>query len=175
MPRLVARILGRTRLVALVGAGSALHGAPPADAAGCTSAFSGAFANDLARRYPGVRVTAAVYDTQTGCWHHLHLGMQLTTASVIKAQVLGAVLLKAQDAGRGLTAWERAQIGPMIRYSFNPETSALYGHVGSAAGMHDTDARLGVTATTHTATFGLTRSTAVDRTRVALRLLHDGG
>ena len=58
----------------------------------------------LAERYPGIKVTAAVYDTRTGCWHHLHKGLQLTTASVIKAQVLGAVLLKAQDAGRGLTA-----------------------------------------------------------------------
>ena len=71
-----------------------------------------------------------MYDTRTGCWHHLHKGLQVTTASVIKAQVLGAVLLKAQDAGRGLTAWERSQIRPMIRYSFNPETSNLYAHLG---------------------------------------------
>ncbi len=101
---------------------------------GAPNVFSSSFVAGLAQRYPGIKVTAAVYDTQTGCWLHLHQGMQITTASVIKAQVLGAVLLKAQDAGRGLTAWERSQIGPMIRLSYNPETSALYGHVGSAAG-----------------------------------------
>ena len=147
----------------------------PAGAATCTNAFSSAFAPDLARRYPGIKVTAAVYDTRTGCWHHLHQGMRVTTASVMKAQVLGAVLLKAQDAGRGLTAWERSQIRPMIRYSFNPETGNLYGYLGYEAGMYASDARFGVTSTIHTARFGLTNSTAIDRTRVALRLLYGGG
>ena len=41
--------------------------------------------------------------------------------------------------------------------------------------MYASDPRFGVTSTTHTATFGLTRSTAVDRTNVALRLLYGGG
>ncbi len=175
MRRSARRALGRGVLAVLGLAGLGLQSPAPAGATGCTSAFSSAFATDLAHRYPGIKVTAAVYDTQTGCWHHLHAGTQVTTASVIKAQVLGAVLLKAQDEGRGLTVWERSQIGPMIRYSFNPETSALYGHVGSAAGMHATDPRFGATATSHTAVFGLTRSTAIDRSRVALRLLHGGG
>ena len=131
---------------AVVAGGRRWRSSPrPAGAATCTNAFSSAFAQDLAQRYPGIKVTAAVYDTRTGCWHHLHQGLQVTTASVIKAQVLGAVLLQAQDAGRGLTAWERSQIGPMIRYSFNPETSNLYGHVGYEAGMHASDPRFGVT------------------------------
>src|SRR3546814_11111105 len=94
--------------------------------------------------------------------------MQITTASVIKAQVLGAVLLRAQDEGRGLTAWERSQIAPMIQYSFNPETSALYGHLGYAEGLARSDPRFGVTSTTHTNRFGLTRSTAIDRTNVEI-------
>jgi beta-lactamase class A len=174
MARRLPRILGRTALVLLLAAGT-IHTSPSAAAGPCSSAFDPSFAADLARRYPGIKVTAAVYDVQTGCWHHLNQGMQITTASVIKAQVLGAVLLRAQDQARALTAWERSQIAPMISYSFNPETSALYQHVGSAAGMHATDPRFGATATTHTATFGLTRSTAVDRTLVALRLLHGGG
>ena len=148
---------------------------PPAQAAGCSNLFTPAFAQDLARRYGGVEVTAAVFDTRTGCWHRLNHGMQVTTASVVKAQVLGAVLLRAQGAGRGLTTWEQSQIGPMIQYSFNPETGALYQHVGSEAGMRASDPAFGVTATQHTATFGLTRSTAVDRTNVALRLLWGGG
>jgi hypothetical protein len=63
----------------------------------------------------------------------------------------------------------------MIRYSFNPETSALYGYVGYEAGMRATDGRFGVTNTTHTAKFGATQSTAVDRTNVALKLLYGGG
>ena len=171
--RPVRRLLtaAATALLTLGVATPASHAA----ASACPAVFSASFAADLARRYPGMEVTAAVYDTASGCWHHLHPGARLTTASVVKAQVLGALLLQAQDQRRVLTAWERSQAIPMIRYSFNPETSALYGHVGSVSGMQASDARFGVTATTHTATFGLTRSTAADRTRVALRLLWGGG
>lgn len=158
-------------LVACAGLGLA---PAPAQAAACPSAFSSSFADSIARRYPGVAFTAAVYDTRTGCWQHLRQGAQLRTASVVKAQVLGAVLRKAQAERRSLSAWERSQIRPMIRYSFNPQTSALYGHVGSAPGMEATDAAFGATATAHTAQFGATTSTAVDRSRVALRLLYDG-
>jgi beta-lactamase class A len=165
----------RAALATLVFAGGLLVTQPPADAATCTSVFPASFANDLAARYPGIRVTAAVHDTRTGCWHNLRPGVRVGTASVIKAQVLGAVLLKAQDAGRALTSWERSQIGPMVRYSFNPETANLYVHVGLEAGMHATDARFGVRSTTHDARFGATQSTAVDRTNVALRLLYGGG
>src|SRR3546814_20467048 len=63
----------------------------------------------------------------------------------------------------------------MIQYSFNPETSALYGHLGYAEGLARSDPRFGVTSTTHTNRFALTRSTAIDRTNVPLRLLHRGG
>ena len=175
MPLHAGAAAGRIALASLVAGGVLALQPARAEAAGCPNVFSSSFVAGLGQRYPGIKVTAAVYDTQTGCWLHLHQGMQITTASVIKAQVLGAVLLKAQDAGRGLTAWERSQIGPMIRLSYNPETSALYGHVGSAAGMHATDPRFGAVATSHTAVFGLTRSTAVDRTKVALQLLNGGG
>jgi hypothetical protein len=165
----------RLVLVGLVLAAGLVTAPGPAAAATCANPFPASFAQDLAARYPGIRVTAAVHDTRTGCWYHLHRGVRVGTASVIKAQVLGAVLLKAQDAGRALTSWERSQIRPMIRYSFNPETSNLYVYVGGAEGMHRTDARFGVTSTSHTARFGATQSTAVDRTNVALRLLHRDG
>jgi len=149
--------------------------ASPAHAATCVSPFTSAFRDDLARRYPRLRVTAAVYDTASGCWYHLHHGMRISTASVIKAQIMGAVLLKAQDARRPLTTWERDRIRPMIRYSFNnPPTSDLYLHVGGASGMESFDRRAGVTATDHTATYGGTVTTAVDRTKIALRLLYSG-
>jgi hypothetical protein len=80
----------------------------------CASPFTQSFVTSLAQRFPGQRVTAAVYDTRTGCWYHLYGGLRISTASVIKAQVLGAVLLKAQDQRRNLTAWERSHIAQMI-------------------------------------------------------------
>ena len=162
-------------IVAVVAAGLGATPRPAAASIGCTNPFPASYAADLARRYPGVRITAAVADTTTGCWYHLRPGLVVTTASVMKAQVLGALLLQAQQQGRALTAWERAKVDRMIRYSFNPETTELYGHVGSVAAMEASDPAFGATSTTHTARYGLTRSTAADRTRLALRLLHSGG
>lgn len=141
----------------------------------CPTVFTTTFASTLASRYPGVKITAAVHDTATDCWYLLNPSLRITTASVIKAQVLGAVLLKAQRARRATTAWEQARITPMISLSWNPPTSELYAHVGSASGMAATDAAFGAIETTHTATYGLTRSSAADRTRVAERLLYGGG
>src|SRR5689334_6344199 len=77
-------------------------------ATACAPVFSPAFTASLARDFPRQRVTASVYDTRTGCWYTLHPGMRITTASVIKAAVMGAVLLRAQDLRRAPTAWERA-------------------------------------------------------------------
>lgn len=143
---------------------------------GCPVLFPASFERQLARDFPGQRVTASVYDTRTGCWFHLHRGMRITTASVIKAQVMGAVLLLAQDERRHLTRWERARIRPMIRYSLNnPYVSDLYAHVGWVAGMDRFDRRVGATHTTNTPAYGATVTTADDRTRIARALLYGDG
>lgn len=149
----------------------------PAQAGPCVpGVFSLAYAEQLKQQFPGQRVTAAVYDTRTGCDYRLHNELRLTTASVIKGAVLGAVLLKAQAAGRGLTDWERARIRPMITYSHNnPYVSDLYGHVGGVAGMDRADRRWGAKSTTNTAAYGATWTTAADRTRISLGMLHGGG
>ena len=148
----------------------------PAAAAGCTDPFGPTFVEWLRSRFPDQRVTAAVTDTRTGCSYHLYRGLRLTTASVIKAAILGAVTLKAQDAGRGLSTWERNRIWPMITYSHNnPHVSDLYSHVGGVAGMDRFDRRMGATATTNSSSYGATWTTAEDRTRIALRMLHGGG
>ncbi|GAB3685635.1 serine hydrolase [Angustibacter aerolatus] len=144
--------------------------------AACRTPFTAAFRADLTKRFPGQRVTASVHDTRTGCWYSLHGSMRITTASVIKAGVMGAVLLRAQDRGRGLTAWERARVHPMITWSYNnPSVSDLLGRVGGTAGMHRFDVRMGATHTTERAAYGATVTTARDRTLVSLHLLQGGG
>ena len=158
---------------ALVLAGALLQA--PAQAAGCASVFPAAFAEQLREAHPGKRFTAAAYDARTGCWYHLNPGLRLTTASVIKAGVLGAVLLRDADAGRGLSDWERARIRPMVQYSHNPPTSELYGSIGGVAAMDRFDRRMGATATTNSSAWGGTWTTAQDRTKVVLKLLHGGG
>jgi beta-lactamase class A len=142
----------------------------------CRTPFRAPFATALAREFPGQRATASVYDTSNGCWYGLHPSLRLTTASVIKAAVMGAVLLRAQDRGRGPTAWERYRIRPMITYSYNnPYVSDLLSRVGGVAGMNRFDKRMGATHTSNSLAYGATWTTAEDRTRIALGMLHRGG
>jgi beta-lactamase class A len=152
-------------------------GAPTsAPAPACGTVFPASFASSLARDFPRQRVTASVHDTRTGCWYALNPRLRITTASTIKAAVMGAVLLRAQDRGRGLTAWERHRIRPMITYSYNnPYVSDLLARVGGVRGMNRFDRRMGATRTTNSLAYGATWTTARDRTQIALGLLHAGG
>ena len=139
----------------------------------CSDVFGDAFVASLPT---GVTWTAAVHDHRTGCWYHLNEGRVVTTASVIKAQVLAGVLLQAQNDGRALTDTEAGRVELMMHYSHNrPPTSALYVQVGSAAGMETLDALFGVPGTSHTALYGATLSTATDRTILVDGLLVEGG
>lgn len=142
----------------------------------CADPFPTGTEAALAGRWPGRRFTTHVRDLRTGCVYELHPGLALTTASVIKAQVLAGVELRAQEQGRGLTESEAAQVDLMIRYSHNrPPTTALYAAVGSASGMEALDRRFGMAGTSHTARYGATVSTAADRTRLVEQLLVGGG
>jgi hypothetical protein len=151
---------------------------PPtgANGRGCRQLFEDAFVESIAAAHPGARFTAAVHDHRTGCEYHLNPHLELTTASVVKAQVLAGVLLAAQDAGRRLTPPEVADIELMMHFSHNrPPTSRLYLQIGGARGMEELDERFGITGTSHTAWYGATRSTAEDRTRLVEQLLIGGG
>jgi hypothetical protein len=64
----------------------------------------------------------------------------------------------------------------MITYSFNnPYVSDLLQRVGGVAGMNRFDRRMGATRTTNSLAYGATWTTARDRTRISLGLLHPGG
>ena len=158
--------------------GSVLVAGPrtgPAAASACADPFDADLHAAVAREFPRQRVTAAVHDVRTGCWYHLAPGAVLTTASVIKAQFLAGVLLRAQDQGRALTTWERDRIAPMVSLSHNPPASDLFVSLGGAPAQERLDERFGLTATASTSTWGLTTSTAEDRTRLAVAMLHGGG
>ncbi|MEZ5165501.1 MAG: S-layer homology domain-containing protein [Acidimicrobiales bacterium] len=142
----------------------------------CAAVFSPAVIGELDRLAAGRRVTAAVHDLRTGCTYDLHPGLVITTASVIKAQILAGVLLDAQDRGVPVSVTNRDRIELMMRYSHNsPPTSALYSVVGGAAGMEALDRRFGISGTSHTSVYGATSTTASDRTRLIEKLLIGGG
>ncbi|MEU8693294.1 serine hydrolase [Streptomyces sp. NPDC048665] len=97
------------------------------------------------------------------------------TASIVKVDILAALLLQAQDAGRGLTAQERAHAEPMIKQSDNAAADALWRRIGQADGLTAANKRLGLTSTTSGpgGKWGLTRTTASDQIRL-LRAVFDG-
>ncbi|MYR54900.1 hypothetical protein GTY54_01100 [Streptomyces sp. SID625] len=90
------------------------------------------------------------------------------TASIIKVDILAAALLRAQDAGRTLTAEERAYAEPMIRRSDNASANALWRQIGEAPGLEAANRRLGLTETRGGSgpRWGLTRTTASDQIRL---------
>lgn len=142
----------------------------------CANPFGPAAVAAIDELAAGRRVTASVHDHRTGCRYDLHAGLVLTTASVIKAQVLAGVLLAAQDGGGPVSASDNGRIELMMRFSHNsPPTSQLYVRVGGTPGMEALDRGFGLTATGHTSRYGATTSTAQDRTRLIEQLLVGGG
>ena len=141
-----------------------------------TNPFTASFVSTLRAQHPSQRFTAAVYETRTRCWYHLNRDLTISTASVIKAEIMGATLLKAQRAGRAVSTWEHNRIHPMITYSHNnPYASDLYWHVGGTSAMSAFSRASGAYNTQHSATYGATITTAVDRTKVSRALLYGIG
>ncbi|MEU9475928.1 serine hydrolase [Streptomyces sp. NPDC048191] len=150
-----------TSVAALVSLG-ALHPAPAAAAsAPAASPHATAAVLDLdgAGRTPVVHGKDSAYDT----------------ASIVKVDILAALLLRAQDAGRQLTAGERGHAEPMIERSDNTAANALWRQIGQASGLAAANKRLGLTSTTGGpgVKWGLTRTTATDQIRL-LRAVFDG-
>jgi beta-lactamase class A len=90
------------------------------------------------------------------------------TASIVKVDILAALMLKAQDAHRALTAGERQHAEPMIERSDNAAADALWREIGRAPGLAAANKRLGLTSTTGGAggLWGLTQTTASDQIRL---------
>ncbi|MFE3034638.1 serine hydrolase [Streptomyces canus] len=118
------------------------------------------------------RVTVAVLSLDGGSRKPSLYGQDALydTASIVKVDILAALLLQAQDAGRHLTTRERALAEPMIRNSDNAAANALWREIGRAPGLEAANKRLGLTSTKGGpgAKWGLTRTTASDQIRLLL-------
>ncbi|MBP5894807.1 serine hydrolase [Streptomyces scabiei] len=112
----------------------------------------------------GAAVSVAVLDMASG--ESARYGdARFETASIVKADILAALLLRAQDADRHLTAQERTYASAMIRDSDNASATALWKAVGQADGLDAANERFGLTDTEggDGLYWGLTRTTAADQ------------
>ncbi|MFE1437702.1 serine hydrolase [Streptomyces sp. NPDC058739] len=112
----------------------------------------------------GVRLSVAVLDVESGD-RAVYGDGSFDTASVVKVDILAALLLRAQDAGRSLTPAEKTYAVAMIERSDNDSASALWESIGRAPGLAAANARFGLTGTEGGAgmLWGLTQTTAADQ------------
>jgi hypothetical protein len=109
-------------------------------------------------------VSVAVLDTGTGDSGVYGHGAY-DTASIVKVDILAALLLKAQEARRPLTELERGRAAAMITRSDNVAATALWKRIGGTQGLDAVNRRLGLTETHGDpgGHWGLTRTTAADQ------------
>jgi Beta-lactamase enzyme family len=119
-------------------------------------------------------VSLAVSDPSTGlrCWYHST--RHNYSGSAVKAIILAALLLKAQDEHRHLTAWEKSEAWLMITQSDNDAATALWNDVGLASLQHFLNvAKMRQTVLDNYA-WGLTLLTAHDETLLLHLLMSPG-
>ncbi|GGJ01298.1 hypothetical protein GCM10010121_009600 [Streptomyces brasiliensis] len=122
----------------------------------------------------GAKVAVAVLDLESGQSAAYGRGT-FDTASIVKVDILAALLLQAQDAGRPLTVTEKAYATKMIENSDNDAATALWRTIGGAAGLDSANERFGLTDTTGGSgdLWGLTQTTAADQLTLLRQVFGD--
>ncbi|MFG2030078.1 serine hydrolase [Streptomyces sp. NPDC048825] len=97
------------------------------------------------------------------------------TASIVKVDILAALLLQAQEEERELTDDEHSHAKAMIQESDNESANVLWRAIGQAPGLNAANEQLGLSSTQGGAGvhWGLTQTTAKDQVRL-LRAVFGG-
>ncbi|HEX5203258.1 MAG TPA: serine hydrolase [Actinoplanes sp.] len=119
--------------------------------------------------------SVAVLDNKTGQRYSYRGAEKYETASVVKVQVLACLLLTAQDKDRDLTSTELALAKRMITLSDNDATTSLFARLGRAKAITKCNKRLGLTQTTVSGSWGLTKTTVDDQVRLLAELVDPEG
>lgn len=98
----------------------------------------------------GATLSVAVLDLSDdrAAQYNVKPGLTYDTASIVKVDILAALLVQAQDDGRALTEREKSYAVPMITESDNAAADALWEIIGGSDGLDAANARLGLTGTT---------------------------
>jgi beta-lactamase class A len=110
-------------------------------------------------------LSVGVIDQTTGVTATYNGRETYTTASIVKADILAVLLLRAQQQGISLTSGQQQAAAKMIETSDNDSATVLWDDVGSAAGMSKGNTALGLTATVPGTNdfWGLTTTTVADQ------------
>lgn len=113
-------------------------------------------------------LAVTIVDDRTGSTFRYRSEEAFETASVVKVEILAALLLRAQRAGRPLDASERALAEAMITRSDNDAASELWDEIGGASGLRAASTSFGLTSTEPDGdgAWGLTVTSADDQARL---------
>ncbi|MYS81116.1 hypothetical protein GTZ85_13095 [Streptomyces sp. SID5474] len=126
-------------------------------------------ASALAAALPGItgNLSVAILRPSDGRLVGYNADRFHVTASIVKVDILAALLLQAQQEHRTLTTTERSTAAAMIEHSDNDAADTLWSAIGGAAGLRTANSALGLTDTEPTGrSWGLTRTTAADQVRL---------
>jgi len=120
------------------------------------------------------KVSVAVLDMDSG-ESATYGSTAYDTASIVKVDILAALLLQAQDAGRQLTSTEKSYATTMIENSDNNSATALWNKIGTADGLDAANKKFGLTGTKggDGPLWGLTQTTAADQLTLLQQVFGD--
>jgi hypothetical protein len=138
-----------------------------ASATTSTSTSSAPDLSDLAEISTSANFAVEVLNLDTGVTASYGEGA-FDTASIVKVDILAALLYQAQQDGRSLTASEQSLAKAMIERSDNTSATALFNAIGGEAGLEAFNKTIGLTDTDvgSNGYWGLTRTTTADQIRL---------
>jgi beta-lactamase class A len=109
--------------------------------------------------------SVAVVDHISGLTYTYGDDQDFETASVVKVEILAALLLEAREDGRTLTDTQRSLADVMIRQSDNDAATALWWTIGDGTGLQKASTAFGLTETDpgDDGWWGLTTTTVSDQ------------
>ncbi|TMR23690.1 hypothetical protein ETD86_07605 [Nonomuraea turkmeniaca] len=112
------------------------------------------------------------HDLSTGRSYSFNRGLRTATASIVKVDIVMALLLRAQRQRRGLSAWERRAAARAIKASDNAAASALWSAIGGASGLAAANKKFGLRETRPGpgGAWGATTTSAADQVRLLTAL-----
>jgi hypothetical protein len=143
---------------------------------GTTSAKSKATDAKLVRLLGSLKgtdpVSIAVTDLTNGTTYSYDSTGVMPTASIVKVDILAALLIEHQDAGTTMSQDETGLAEAMITESDNDAADALWATIGADDGLAAANVRLGLTETVPGTDgfWGLTTTTAADQIRLLTAL-----
>ncbi|MEV4532890.1 serine hydrolase [Asanoa sp. NPDC049518] len=120
------------------------------------------------------RITVAVRDRTSDVG--LTLGKtRFQTASIVKVDILAALLLRAKQQGKELTEGDRYKAEKMITASDNASATALFNKIGGRSGLAVANRTFGLKETTPSVHWGMAMTTAADQVRLLTALTDEAG